>query len=97
LRRLNGPVFARDVVYTWLFRPDGTFAETQEPDYPDKGRYTVDGHRLTMTYVLGPDGIPLPTERARWSFHDGTLTFSYIEVQDTGATPLYEQPWRKIG
>ncbi len=97
---LNGPDFAHDVVYTWVFRPDGTFEETQEPDYPDQGpqsgHYTVDGNRLSMTYSPGQDGTTLPPERAQWSFHDGALTFTHIEVQDAGATPLYEQPWRKV-
>ena len=97
---LSGPDFARDVTYTWRFRPDGTFEETQQPDYADQGRqvgrYAVEGNRLTMTYLPGPDGIALPPERASWSFYVGVLTFSEIQVQDPGATPLYEQPWHKI-
>jgi TRAP-type C4-dicarboxylate transport system substrate-binding protein len=99
--RLNGPDFAHDVVYTWVFRADGTFEETQEPDYPDQGRqsgrYTVHGDQLTMTYAPGSDGVALPPERAQWSFYEGTLSFSHVEVQDAGATPLYEQPWHKVG
>ena len=93
---LVGTDFAVDINYTWVLRPDGTFLETQEPDYPDqgpqRGRYVVDDDRLLMTY--GPDG--LPPERAHWSFYDGTLTFTEIEVEDPGAGPLYEQPWHKI-
>lgn len=98
---LSGPDFSHDLVYTWVFHPDGTFEETQAPDYPDQGRqsgwYAIEGNRLTMTYAPGSDGIALPPERAQWSFYDGTLTFSHIEAQDAGSTPLYEQPWRKIG
>ncbi len=97
---LNGPDFAEDVVYTWVFGPDGTFVETQEPDYPDQGpqsgRYTVVGDRLSMSYLPGPDGVTLPPERARWSFYAGTLTFSHVQVQDRGTVPLYEQPWHKV-
>ena len=33
----SGPDWSADVTYTWVLRPDGTFLETQEPDYPDQG------------------------------------------------------------
>ena len=93
-----GPDYNEDVTFTWLFRPDGTFLETQKPDYPDQGpqlgHYVVDGNRLTMTYDPTPSGN-LPPERVHWSYYEGTLTFSHLEIEDSGSLPLYMQPWHK--
>lgn len=97
---LNGPDFAEDITYTWVLHPDGSLDETQDPDYPDQGRqsgrYIVDGYQWTATYDPGPTGT-LPPERAHWSYYEGVLTFTKIEVQDPGALPLYQRPWHKIG
>lgn len=96
---LNGPDFATDVTYTWTLKPDGTFRETQQPDYPDQGpmsgRYVVAGDTVTMTYDSGPTGT-LPREIVRWSFLRGTLRFTVVSVEDPGAAVLYAVPWRKI-
>ena len=49
----TGTDFAEDVTFTYVLRPDGTFRETQDPDFPDQGpsdgRYDVDGYQVTFT------------------------------------------------
>ncbi len=95
----NGPDWASDITFTWTFKADGTLRETQRPDFPDQGpltgKYVIAGDTVTVTYDYTPTGAP-PSEVVRWSFRDGTLTFTVVSVQDRAGRLIYEQPWRKI-
>ena len=95
----NGPDWASDITFTWTFKADGTLRETQRPDFPDQGpltgKYVIAGDTVTLTYDYTPTGT-LPTEVVRWSFRNGTLTFTVVSVQEPGSRIIYEQPWRKI-
>ena len=91
-----GTDFAVDVTFTWVLRPDGTFLETQEPDYPDQGpqqgRYVVDGDQLLMTY--GPDGSAsragaLELLRRHAHLHGDRGRGSWRR-------PALREPWHKI-
>jgi len=96
---LTGVSWQADVTYTQTFEADGTFRETQQPDYPDQGplsgKYIVSGDTVTFIYDFSPSGSLSP-DKVRWSFYQGTLTFSVISVQDPGSRLIYAQPWRKI-
>lgn len=97
----TGVDFSADVTFTYEFKADGTWHETQKPDYPDQGplsgRYTITGDRVTFTFDPSPTGAPSP-ETVSWSYFNGQLTFKLVSAQDPGARILYEtHPWRKIG
>ena len=87
------------MTFTQTFEPDGTFHATQQPDYPDQGpltgTYVVAGDTVTISYDYTPTGTPF-REVVRWSFLDGTLTFTVVSVEDPAGRLLYAQPWRKI-
>jgi hypothetical protein len=97
---LAGVDWQADITFTWIIEADGTFRETQQPDYPDQGpvsgklEYSGDNH-ATFTLDPGPTGSLSP-ETVRWSFYQGTLTFTVISVEDQGSRLIYAQPWRKI-
>jgi TRAP-type C4-dicarboxylate transport system substrate-binding protein len=99
----NGGVFGPDwnepITWTWHLYPNGTFYQTQQPDYPDqpfgRGRYVVKGDEVTFSYEKYMDEA---AETLRWSYYDGQLTFSIVNVQDEAARVLYTaHPWRKAG
>jgi hypothetical protein len=88
----------KDVVYTSTFRADGSFLETQRPDYPDqgpvRGRYQVVGD--TVTFTFEPQARLTP-ETVRWSYYQGQLTFQIVSVQDPGGLVYYTaHPWRRV-
>jgi TRAP-type C4-dicarboxylate transport system substrate-binding protein len=94
----SGPDNQADIVFLWVLKDDGTFQETQRPDYPDQGplsgRYAVRGDILTFTFDPSPTGSLSP-EVVRWSFFKGTLRFTVVAVQDPGSRLIYQKPWRK--
>lgn len=92
-----GPDWEKDIVFTTIMRPDRTFYGSQGPDYPDQGpvsgTYAVDGDQLTFTFERG--GL-LP-EVVRWSYFDGDLTLSVVDVPDPGSRVIYNaHPWRRV-
>jgi TRAP-type C4-dicarboxylate transport system substrate-binding protein len=95
---LNDVDWRADITFTWTIEADGTFLQTQQPDYPDQGplpgRYVVSGDRLAITYGFTPTGTPGPVTM-RWSFNQGLLTFSDISASGPDKL-LYSLPWRKI-
>ena len=43
-------------------------------------------------------GTGLTPETVRWSYLNGLLTFTVVDVQDSGSRIIYSaHPWRKIG
>lgn len=96
---LTGPDWSADVTFTQTFEPDGTWHETQVPDYPDQGplsgHYLLDGDTMTITFDESPTGTPA-TEVVRWSFRAGTLSLTVVSVQDPASRLLYTQPWRRV-
>jgi TRAP-type C4-dicarboxylate transport system substrate-binding protein len=96
-----GSDWEKDITFTWHLHADGTFFETQSPDYPDQGsvggRYVVKGDEVTFDFNNCPTGCGAP-ERVRWSYFDGQLTFAIVDVADTGSRVIYTaHPWRKTG
>jgi TRAP-type transport system periplasmic protein len=92
-----GPDWDKPVTYTTHFYPDGTFYQTQQPDYPDqpsiRGRYTVKGDEVTFNSPALDDN----PETVHWSYYDGQLTFSIVNVQDIEGKVIYTaHPWRKV-
>ena len=53
-----------DITYTYVFEADGTFRETQQPDYPDQGpvsgKYVVSGDTVTFVFDFSPTGTLAP-------------------------------------
>jgi TRAP-type C4-dicarboxylate transport system substrate-binding protein len=96
---LNGRDWRADITFTWTIEADGTFLQTQQPDYPDQGplagNYVVSGDEVAITYAFTPTGTPGPVT-LRWSFFQGTLTLSAVSVSDPADRLLYSLPWRKI-
>jgi TRAP-type C4-dicarboxylate transport system substrate-binding protein len=96
-----GSDWEKDITFTWHLHADGTFFETQSPDYPDQGfvggRYVVKGDEVTFDFNNCPTGCVAP-ETVRWSYFDGQLTFAIVDVADTGSRVIYTaHPWRKTG
>jgi TRAP-type C4-dicarboxylate transport system substrate-binding protein len=96
-----GDDWEKDITFTWHLHADGTFFETQSPDYQDQGsvggRYVVQGDQVTFNFNNCPSGCGAP-EIVRWSYFDGQLTFGIVEVADTGSRVIYTaHPWRKTG
>jgi TRAP-type C4-dicarboxylate transport system substrate-binding protein len=88
------------VTYTTVIRADGTLRETQAPDYSDQGpvsgHYVVKGDEVTFSVSQG-GGSWSATEKVRWSYFDGQLTFGIVDVADTASRVIYTaHPWRKI-
>jgi TRAP-type C4-dicarboxylate transport system substrate-binding protein len=88
------------ITYTTVIRADGTLRETQAPDYPDQGpvsgHYVVKGDEVTF-FVSQPTENWSATERVRWSYFDGQLTFAVVDVADSSSRVIYTaHPWRKI-
>jgi TRAP-type C4-dicarboxylate transport system substrate-binding protein len=94
-----GSDWEKDITFTWHLHSDGTFFETQSPDYPDQGsvggRYVVKGDEVTFGFTNCPTGCGAP-EIVRWSYFSGQLTFGIVDVADTGSRVIYTaHPWRK--
>jgi TRAP-type C4-dicarboxylate transport system substrate-binding protein len=94
-----GSDWEKDITFTWRLHADGTFSQTQSPDYPDagpvSGRYVVKGDEVTFTFTSCQTGCGAP-ETLRWSYFDGQLTFGIVTVADTGSRVVYTaHPWRK--
>jgi TRAP-type C4-dicarboxylate transport system substrate-binding protein len=90
---LEGPI-----TWTWHLYPNGTFYETQT-EYPGsnsgfiRGRYYVKGDELTFNSPALDDN----PETVRWSYYDGQLTFTIVNVTDAVAIIIYTaHPWRKV-
>jgi TRAP-type C4-dicarboxylate transport system substrate-binding protein len=89
-----------DITFTWVLQ-DGTFHTTQDPDFPDQGpcggTYETEGDLLTIHYTEG-GCTELQDEVTRWSYFDGLLSFTIVEVEDTAGRVIYSaHPWRKTG
>jgi TRAP-type C4-dicarboxylate transport system substrate-binding protein len=96
-----GSDWEKDTTFTWHLHADGTWSETQSPDYRDQGpvagRYVVKGDEVTFDFNNCPTGCGAP-ETVRWSYFDGQLTFAIVDVADTGSRVIYTaHPWRKTG
>jgi TRAP-type C4-dicarboxylate transport system substrate-binding protein len=95
-----GDDWNKAVTFTTVIRADGTLRETQAPDYPDQGplsgHYVVKGDEVTFFWSQ-PTAHWSATEKVRWSYFDGQLTFAIVDVADTASRVLYTaHPWRKI-
>ena len=91
---LEGPI-----TWTWHLYPNGTFYETQT-EYPGsnsgsiRGRYYIKGDEVTFN---SPELNDNP-EIVRWSYYNGQLTFSLVDVRDAVGKIIYTaHPWRKVG
>jgi TRAP-type C4-dicarboxylate transport system substrate-binding protein len=96
-----GSDWGKDITFTWHLQADGTYSETQSPDYPDQGpvsgHYVVKGDEVTVSYDSCPNGCIAP-ETVRWSYFDGQLTFAIVDVADSASRVIYTaHPWRKTG
>ena len=94
-----GGDFEKDITFTTYLRADGTLRETQAPDYSDQGpvsgHYVVKGDEVTFFVSQGSSWSA--TEKVRWSYFDGQLTFAIVDVADTASRVIYTaHPWRKI-
>jgi TRAP-type C4-dicarboxylate transport system substrate-binding protein len=96
-----GGVYGSDwnkaVTYTTHFYSNGTFLQTQQPDYPDqpfiRGRYVVKGDEVTF---ISRDLDDNP-EVVRWSYYDGQLTFAIVNVEDIAGKVIYTaHPWTRV-
>ena len=97
----DDPEWKDGITFTYVLRPDGTFRETQDPDFPDQGpsdgRYDVDGYQVTFHYLhndLG--GNLIAPETMRWSSYAGTLTFTDIHAADLEGDAIYGVPWHLV-
>jgi TRAP-type C4-dicarboxylate transport system substrate-binding protein len=93
-----GPDWNKPITWTYHFHADGEIEQTQDPDYPDQGpiygRYVVHGDEVTFYWNAASGLTP---ETVRWSYYDGQLTFSIVDVQDAGGQVLYSaHPWHKV-
>jgi TRAP-type C4-dicarboxylate transport system substrate-binding protein len=82
--------------FTLNLYADGTVSETQEPAVGDEfGSYIVKGDEVTFTW--SPD-LGLGPETVRWSYLNGLLTFTVVNVVESGSRVIYSaHPWRKVG
>ena len=96
-----GSDWEKDITFTWHLHADGTFYQTQVPDYPDQGptsgRYVVKGDEVTFFFKPTPSAVSAP-QTVRWSYFDGQLTFAIVKVPDSaGRVGYIAHPWRKTG
>jgi hypothetical protein len=97
---LHGRDWDKPIIYTWHFYRNGTFYQTQQPDYPDqgpvRGRYIVKGDEVTFN--SNSPAFDDSPEVVRWSYYDGQLTFTIVNVTDIEGQIIYTaHPWRKVG
>ena len=92
------------ITYVTTIRKNGTWYQTQSPNYPDQGPFsgTWEVHGDELTFVMlragthGQNSVDAP-ETVRWSYFDGKLILGNLIVADSGARVLYAaHPWRKI-
>jgi TRAP-type C4-dicarboxylate transport system substrate-binding protein len=93
-----GSDWNKPVTFTWRLYPNGTFTLTQRPAYPDTppegGHYVVHGDEVTFIWSAS---VGSAHETLRWSYFKGQLTFTIVDVQDTGARIIYSaHPWHKV-
>ena len=81
----------------------GHWSTRQKPDYPDQGPIggplVYHGHNVTFVYVKQlPTSTPTPLpETVRWSYFQGQLTFTIVNVADPSSRVLYAaHPWLKV-
>lgn len=90
-----------DITFTFHFNPDGTFTESQVPDFPDQGSFEgtwkTDGDRLTTRGHSVLDPATEYVETTTWSYFRGELHFTVVDVADSSARVMYSKPWRKTG
>jgi hypothetical protein len=81
--------------FTLTLYANGFVVQTQEPDPGEAtGNYVVNGDEVTFTWP----GYGLTPETVRWSYLNGLLTFTVVDVQDGGSRIIYSaHPWRKVG
>jgi TRAP-type C4-dicarboxylate transport system substrate-binding protein len=95
-----GSDWEKDITFTTYLHADGTLRVTQAPDYSDQGpvsgHYVVKGDEVTF-FLSQPTASWSATEKVRWSYFDGQLTFAIVDVADTSSRVIYiAHPWRKI-
>ena len=95
-----GGDWEKEITFTWHLHADGTFYQTQVPDYPDQGptsgHYVVKGDEVTFFFKPTPSYVSAP-QTVRWSYFDGQLTFAIVDVADTAGRVIYiAHPWRKV-
>lgn len=95
-----GDDWEKDITFTWHLHADGTFLQTQSPDYSDQGnlsgRYVVTGDEVTFTFTNCQSSGCLAPETVRWSYFDGQLIFGIVEVADSASRVTYTaHPWHK--
>jgi hypothetical protein len=96
-----GSDWEKDITFTTYLHADGTLRVTQAPDYQDQGpvsgHYVVEGGEVTF-FLSQPTASWSATEKVRWSYFDGQLTFAIVDVADTSSRVIYTaHPWRKTG
>jgi TRAP-type C4-dicarboxylate transport system substrate-binding protein len=98
------PDFKTAITFVTTLHKDGTWYQTQTPNYPDqgpfRGTYTVHGDEATFVMtsagVHGQNSIAAP-ETVKWRFFDGKLTLKNVVVADNASRVIYAtHPWRKI-
>jgi TRAP-type transport system periplasmic protein len=90
------PGLQQPITWTWYLYRNGTFYETQQPGSRSlfiRGRYYVKGDEVTFN---SPELDDNP-ETVRWSYYNGQLTFSLVNVRDLVGKIIYTaHPWRKV-
>jgi TRAP-type C4-dicarboxylate transport system substrate-binding protein len=97
----TGTDWDADVTWTMIFNADGTYRQTQQPDYPEQGAvegvWEVKGDVLTITYHFLGEPDETLTETARWSYRDGSLRFTEVAGEDDFAEMWWtKHPWRRV-
>ncbi|HEY0868846.1 MAG TPA: TRAP transporter substrate-binding protein DctP, partial [Acidothermaceae bacterium] len=75
---------------------DGIASEGEEPGGGGEfGTYVVHGEQVTFTWSADTGLTP---QVFRWSYLNGLLTFTVVNVEDGGSRVIYSaHPWRKVG
>src|SRR5262249_33877948 len=94
------PDFETDITYRTTIR-DGHWSQTQSPNYPDQGpfsgTYRVDGDEIRFVMLHAGGELSTP-ETLKWSFYNGQLQFTVVDVADSAGRVIYTaHPWRKAG
>jgi TRAP-type C4-dicarboxylate transport system substrate-binding protein len=99
----KGGAYGRDwskpTTFTLRLYPNKTLTFAQRPAYPDtpvaRGRYVMKGDEVTFIWDAYLQAAPVTM---RWSYFDGQLTFTIVNVQDAGFRIISTaHPWRKVG
>ncbi len=96
-----GEDWSKDITWTLIFRPDGSYRQEQKPDYPDQGpvegRWETKGDVLTVTYHFVGEPDKTIVETVRWTYHDGSLRFTEVAEGDRFAKFWWmSHPWRRV-